>query len=66
MVGSCADYGPYAFLDRYDESFVGNTSDDSGRYSFGKQPEIALWNLKKLAEELSICLGIEQELLQQV
>lgn len=61
-----ADYGPYVFLDGYDETYVGNTSDDSGRYAFGKQPEIALWNLKMLSEELSVCLGIEKQLLEEV
>lgn len=62
----CADYGPYAFLDEYDEDFVGNTSDDSGQYAFGKQPEIALWNLQKLSEELGVCLGVDKQLLDQV
>lgn len=61
-----ADYGPYAFLDGYDEDFVGNTSDDSAQYAFGKQPETALWNLQKLSEELSVCLGIDGQLLDQV
>ncbi|GFO16282.1 upf0061 protein ydiu [Plakobranchus ocellatus] len=42
------DYGPFGFLDRYDEDFVPNTSDDEGRYSYGKQPSVGYFNLDKL------------------
>eukprot|EP00892_Ulva_mutabilis_P010238 jgi/Ulvmu1/7587/UM038_0010.1 len=65
ILGLTLDYGLYAFLDRYDDKFVGNTSDDSGRYAFGKLPEITLWSLKKFAEELSACLELEQDVLEQ-
>ena len=42
------DYGPFGFLDNYDPSFVPNTSDDEGRYSYGKQPYVGHFNLDKL------------------
>jgi uncharacterized protein YdiU (UPF0061 family) len=53
ILGITIDYGPFQFLDNYDEDLVPNTSDDEGRYAFGKQPSIAGWNLEKLGKALS-------------
>jgi serine/tyrosine/threonine adenylyltransferase len=47
------DYGPYGFLDHYDESWTPNTTDAEGRrYRFWNQPNIALWNIVQLANAL--------------
>ncbi|MFM2394083.1 MAG: hypothetical protein RLZZ546_2065 [Bacteroidota bacterium] len=47
------DYGPYGWLEDYDELWTPNTTDANGlRYAFGNQPNIALWNLYKLASAL--------------
>ncbi|NNC55230.1 MAG: YdiU family protein, partial [Pseudomonadales bacterium] len=53
IIGDTFDFGPYAFLDRYDRSFICNHSDHHGRYAFNAQPYIGLWNLSALAESLS-------------
>jgi len=53
ILGITIDYGPFQFLDNYDEDWVPNTSDDEGRYAFGKQPSVAGWNLEKLGKALS-------------
>lgn len=37
---------------RYDPDHVCNASDNTGRYSYSKQPEVCKWNLQKLAEAL--------------
>ena len=50
ILGITFDFGPYAFLDRYEPGFICNHSDSSGRYAFHRQPTIALWNLQ--------CLGL--------
>ena len=50
--GESIDYGPCAFLDAYDPSTVFSSIDTGGRYAFGNQPPIALWNLTRLAETL--------------
>ncbi len=50
--GETIDYGPCAFLDVYDPETVFSTRDTEGRYAFGKQPEIAAWNLARFAEAL--------------
>lgn len=37
---------------RYDPDHVCNASDNAGRYTYRKQPEVCKWNLRKLAEAL--------------
>lgn len=54
ILGLTIDYGPYSFLDDYDQNFTPNTTDLPGRrYAFGNQPSIAYWNLGRLASALS-------------
>lgn len=51
--GITLDYGPFAFLEKFDLSFTPNTTDLPGRrYSFGNQARVALWNLSRLAMAL--------------
>lgn len=50
--GETIDYGPCAFMDRYDPNTVFSSIDRHGRYAFGNQPSIAQWNLARLAETL--------------
>ncbi len=51
--GLTIDYGPYGFLEPYDENWTPNTTDAQGRrYRYGNQPKIALWNLLQLAEAI--------------
>jgi uncharacterized protein YdiU (UPF0061 family) len=50
ILGLTIDYGPYSFVDAYDEQFTPNTTDLPGRrYAFGNQAGVAYWNLGKLA-----------------
>ncbi|MDP5253841.1 MULTISPECIES: YdiU family protein [unclassified Vibrio] len=53
IIGETFDFGPYAFLDSYQPSFVCNHSDYQGRYAFNQQPRVALWNLSALANAFS-------------
>lgn len=50
--GETLDYGPCAFMDRYDESTVFSSIDHDGRYAFGNQPSVMMWNLARFAETL--------------
>ena len=52
IAGETIDYGPCAFLDGYDPETVLSAIDTGGRYAYGNQPTIALWNLTRLAEAL--------------
>jgi len=58
--GITFDYGPYAFLDDFEPTFICNHSDPQGRYSFDSQPGIGLWNLNALAQTFTPYLEIEQ------
>lgn len=50
IAGETIDYGPCAFMDAFDPAAVFSSIDQNGRYAFGNQPHIALWNLTRLAE----------------
>ncbi len=50
--GETIDFGPCAFMDRYDPATVFSSIDHGGRYAFANQPRIAQWNLARLAETL--------------
>jgi uncharacterized protein YdiU (UPF0061 family) len=52
IAGETIDYGPCAFMDAYDPAAVFSSIDQQGRYAYGNQPRIALWNLTRLAETL--------------
>jgi len=53
ILGLTIDYGPYGWLEGYDPQWTPNTTDLPGRrYCYGNQPQIALWNLARLAEAL--------------
>jgi uncharacterized protein YdiU (UPF0061 family) len=49
ITGESFDYGPYRFLPRNDPNFVAAYFDQSGLYSFGRQPEAVFWALQQLA-----------------
>jgi uncharacterized protein YdiU (UPF0061 family) len=46
--GLTIDYGPFGFMDHFDEYYIPNSSDEWGRYAWKPQPEMAEWDLKKL------------------
>jgi uncharacterized protein YdiU (UPF0061 family) len=49
LSGETIDYGPCAFMDAYDPNQVYSSIDRFGRYAYGQQPSIGLWNLTQLA-----------------
>lgn len=48
ILGETIDYGPYEFMDDYQPQKIFNHSDYEGRYTFERQPGVALWNLNCL------------------
>ena len=50
--GETIDYGPCAFIDRYDPNTVFSSIDRHGRYAYANQPTMAQWNLARFAEAL--------------
>ena len=61
LSGETIDYGPCAFMEAYDPATVFSSIDLQGRYAFGNQPDIALWNLLRLAETLLPLLSEDSE-----
>lgn len=52
LSGETIDYGPCAFVDHYTPEACFSSIDHEGRYRFGAQPQIGLWNLSRFAESL--------------
>ncbi len=50
--GETIDYGPCAFMDNFHPDCVFSFIDRNARYAWGAQPNIAHWNLTRLAETL--------------
>lgn len=59
--GETIDYGPCAFLDAYDPATVFSSIDHDGRYAYGNQPGIAVWNLARLGETLLPLVDDDQD-----
>ncbi|WP_027965854.1 protein adenylyltransferase SelO [Halomonas halocynthiae] len=55
--GETIDYGPCAFMDRYDPMTVFSSIDGRGRYAYANQPSMAQWNLARFAEAILPLMG---------
>ena len=60
--GETIDYGPCAFMDKYNPKTVFSSIDHSGRYSYQNQPAILIWNLAKFAETLIPLIDEDSEI----
>ncbi|MDR2230361.1 MAG: YdiU family protein [Flavobacteriaceae bacterium] len=66
ILGLTIDYGPFSMLDEYSLNFTPNTTDLPGRrYAFGKQANIAHWNLFQLANAIFAVIN-DQEGLEEI
>jgi serine/tyrosine/threonine adenylyltransferase len=61
LCGETIDYGPCAFMDAYDPNTVFSSIDLDGRYAYGRQPQIAQWNLARFAETLLPMIDVNQQ-----
>ena len=52
ILGLTIDYGPYGFMDFFDEDYVCNGSDSGGRYTYAKQAKMCKWNLAKFIDSI--------------
>jgi len=61
ILGLTLDYGPYGWIDAFDPDWTPNTTDaQRRRYRFGQQPDVAWWNLSRLAGALApLFSGVE-------
>ena len=65
LLGLTIDYGPFQFMDSFDPGHICNHSDHQGRYAYGRQPNVAYWNLYCLAQALAPLID-DQEMTLQV
>ncbi|MFZ6656120.1 protein adenylyltransferase SelO [Undibacterium sp. TJN19] len=61
IIGLTLDYGPFGFMEAYDEKHICNHTDQQGRYSYRMQPAIGNWNCQALAQALSPLIGSADE-----
>jgi len=61
LSGETIDYGPCAFMDAFDPATVFSSIDRQGRYAYANQPQIAQWNLARLAEALLPLLHADEK-----
>ncbi|MGY6704758.1 protein adenylyltransferase SelO [Roseinatronobacter sp.] len=59
--GETIDFGPCAFMDRYDPATVFSSIDHQGRYAYGNQPAIIFWNLARLCESLLPLIDTDED-----
>ena len=62
LLGLTLDYGPFGFLDQFDREHICNHSDEQGRYSYHRQPDILQWNLYCLASAMLLPLKKQLQL----
>jgi len=55
------DYGPCAFMNAYHPETVFSSIDSTGRYSFGNQPKIIIWNIVRFIEVMLPLLDPKKE-----
>ncbi len=53
ILGITLDFGSCAFTENFDDAYISAKLDTKGRYAFGQQPTIGLWNCNVLAKALS-------------
>ena len=61
IAGETIDYGPCAFMDAFNPATVFSSIDQYGRYAYGKQPEIAGWNMARFGETLLPLLSDDRD-----
>lgn len=59
--GETFDYGPCAFMNRYDPMTVYSSIDSQGRYAFGNQSNCIQWNLVRLTEALLPLIATDEK-----
>ena len=63
--GETIDYGPCAFMNGFDPMAVFSSIDERGRYAYGNQARIALWNLERFAEALLRIIDASEEIAKE-
>jgi serine/tyrosine/threonine adenylyltransferase len=59
--GETIDFGPCAFMEKFNPNQVFSAIDQQGRYSYSNQPQILHWNLMRLAEALLLLFDTDEK-----
>ena len=59
-LGLTMDYGPFGFMDYFQIDHICNHSDQGGRYSYHRQPQIMYWNMACLASAFLPLLELQE------
>ncbi|GJJ08203.1 hypothetical protein Clacol_002411 [Clathrus columnatus] len=62
ILGLTIDYGPYAFMDVFNDGQICNHTDEGGRYAYKFQPTMIIYALRALLTSLGPLIGAEMEL----
>ncbi|MEO7031533.1 MAG: protein adenylyltransferase SelO [Herbaspirillum sp.] len=61
ILGLTLDYGPYGFMEAFDNNHICNHTDQNGRYAYNQQPQVGRWNCFALGQALLPLIGsVEQ------
>jgi len=61
LLGITIDFGPYAFMDLFDQNQICNHSDGEARYTYRMQPTMGLFAIEKLMNSVAPLIGFEKE-----
>lgn len=64
--GETLDFGPCAFMDTFSFNRFFSSIDENGRYRYGNQMKIALWNLSSLAHCLATLIHPDPKAVEKV
>jgi len=57
ILGLTLDYGPFGFMEAFDPHHICNHTDQQGRYSYTRQPQIGEWNCYALGQAMLPLIG---------
>ncbi|GGC00772.1 UPF0061 protein [Oxalicibacterium flavum] len=57
ILGLTLDYGPFGFMEAFDPHHICNHTDQQGRYSYARQPQIGDWNCHALGQAMLPLIG---------
>lgn len=61
ILGLTLDYGPFGFMEAFNATHICNHTDQQGRYSYARQPQIGEWNCYALGQALLPLIGEVEE-----
>lgn len=61
ILGLTLDYGPFGFMEAFNAHHICNHTDQQGRYSYARQPQIGEWNCFALGQALLPLIGTVEE-----